>query len=330
MTVHVGIDIACKTFDMVALVNEKSLKVEQFKQTPQGHQNALKRLQALNPERIVMEATGIYYLDLATALANAKLPVSVINPKSFHHFAQLKLSSTKTDPIDAGLLAEFAQRMQPQDWTPPDPQYLTLRDFGRQINRLTGVRTQARNRLHALKAKNVTAPLIIQDEEEGIEMLDRRIGRLADAAKALIIEHPALSKHWHNVLQATGIGETAAIAILAELCVLPESLKANQVSRFAGLDVRIRQSGTSVNSPARLGKAGNAYLRAALFMPAMCAVKHDERARAFHQALVGRGKAKMQSICAVMRKYLTGIWACMKTGQPFDSAKLFNECHLKS
>jgi transposase len=330
MTIHIGIDIACKTFDLVALANGKPLKVEQFKQTPQGHQKALKRLKSLNPERIVMEATGIYYLDLAMILANAKLPVSVINPKSFHHFAQLKLCATKTDPIDAALLAEYAQRMQPRDWAPPDPQYLTLRDFGRQINRLTGARTQAKNRLHALKAKNVTTPLIIQDEEEGITTLDKRIERLAAAAKELISEHPILSRHWHNILKATGIGDTAAIAILAELCVLPEELKANQVSRFAGLDIRIRQSGTSVHSPARLSKAGNAYLRAALFMPAMCAVKHDERARAFHQALTGKGKKKMQGICAVMRKYLTGIWACMKTGEPFDSSKLFSECHFKS
>lgn len=330
MSTFVGIDIACKTFDLVPLTKGKSLPVEQYEQTPQGHQKALKRLKALSPELIVLEATGIYYLDLAMNLANAKLPVSVINPKSFHHFAQLKLSTTKTDAIDAALLAEYAQKMRPPVWTPPAQELIVLRDIGRQINRLTAARTQAKNRLHALKSKCSTAAVIIQDEEQGIELFDQRILRLTNAAKELIFLNSSLKKHWDNIINAVGIGETATITILAELCLLPATLKANQVARFAGLDVKIKQSGTSLNSPGRLSKAGNAYLRAALFMPAMCAVKHDIRAKAFQQAIVGRGKKKIQGICAVMRKYLTGIWACMKYDTPFDSSKLFSECHLKS
>jgi transposase len=79
-----------------------------------------------------------------------------------------------------------------------------------------------------------------------------------------------------------------------------------------------------------LSKAGNAYLRSALYMPAMSAIQWDTRAKAFYKALVARGKKKMQALCAVMRKYLTGLWACIQNDTPFDSSRLFSDIHLIS
>lgn len=328
MSGFVGIDVAAKTIDLVVRDDDKTSKSEQFSQTPDGHAAVVRKLQKLAPELIVMEATGIYYLDLAVALAKANLPVAVINPKSFHHFAALKLNGNKTDAVDAALLAEFAQCMRPRLWTLPQDELLGLRDIGRQLNRLTGSRTQAKNRLHALMSKGMTLPMLIEDEQEGIEQLERRIKRLTQAALTLIVSNEILAAHFDRLTAAKGIGETSAIAILAELCVLPSTMKAPQVSRYAGLDVRKTESGSSVNKPGRLSKAGNAYLRAALYMPAMSAVRHDVRAKAFYEALTGRGKKKIQAQCAVMRKYLVGIWACMQTQTTFDSTLLFSEKHL--
>jgi transposase len=89
--------------------------------------------------------------------------------------------------------------------------------------------------------------------------------------------------------------------------------------------VRLYESGTRVKRPGRLSKAGNAYLRAALYRPAMAAIQHDPRAKAFYQTLVPRGKKKLQALCAVMRKYLTGLWVCFTQGAHFDSTELFDE-----
>lgn len=330
MSLTVGIDIAARSFDLVCRRDGHNQRVQSFPQSPQGHARAIAHLQALKPDAIVMEATGIYYLDLAVALAHARLPVSVINPKSFRHFAQLKLTGTKTDAVDAALLAEFGARMTPPAWTPPDAHPLALRDIGRQINRLTAARTQAKNRLHALQAKQMTLPLLIEDEQQAIATLNQRIARLQQAALALIDKSPQLTRQLQAITAAKGIATASAIALLAELSLLPEHLKAHQISRYAGLDVRLNQSGSSIQRPARLSKAGNAYLRAALFMPAMCAVRHDPRTRAFYESLVRRGKKKIQAICAVMRKYLTGIWACLRNQSAFDSTKLFSDCHLKT
>ena len=271
-----------------------------------------------------------YYLDLAMALHRAGLPVAVINPRSFHHFANLKLNSSKTDAVDAALLAEYGECIKPTLWQAPDEALMGLRDIGRQINRLTAARTQAKNRLHALRSKSNTLALLIEDEADGIERLDLRIDRLSKAALELINQQPHIKQQLANITCAKGIGQTSAIAMLAELCVLPRELKSPQVSRYAGLDVRLCQSGSSVSKPGRLSKAGNAYLRSAFFMPALSAVRHDPNAKAFYEALQQRGKKKIQALCAVMRKYLTGVWACLKLGVPFDSSKLFSTEHLEN
>jgi len=330
MPLTVGIDIAARSFDLVCRDNGHNRPAQTFAQTPADQTQVVRQLQTLQPTHIVLEATGIYYLDLAVALAEAGLPVSVINPKSFRHFAQLKLAGSKTDPVDAALLAEFGERMTPPRWTPPDTTRLALRDIGRQINRLTGARTQAKNRLHALKAKSMTLQLLIDDEQLAIKALNQRIERLQQAALDLITDHPSLRQQFNHLTTATGIGQASAIALLAELNGLPAHLKANQVSRQAGLDVRLNQSGTSVQSPGRLSKTGNAYLRAALYMPVLSAVRHDPRTKAFYESLIRRGKKKIQALCAVMRKYLTGLWACLQQNTPFDTAKLFSDCHLKA
>ncbi|MFC3853655.1 IS110 family transposase [Salinispirillum marinum] len=329
MRVFVGIDIAAKSFDLVVWKHGKNQPVLTFPQNPQGHAKALKKLQMVKPERVVLEATGIYYLDLAVALHRGNIPVSVLNPRSFKHFAQLKLQGSKTDGIDSALLAEYGERMMPRLWTPPTPGKLGLRDLGRQINRLIHARTQAKNRLHALSAKQDTLGLLLDDEQEGIEQLNRRIERLKNAALELINVSSELAKHWKHMMAAKGIAEASALVILAELCVLPDTLKAPQVSRYAGLDVRITQSGTSIHKPGRMSKAGNMYLRSALFMPAMTAVQYEPRAKAFYDALVARGKKKIQALCAVMRKYLTGLWACIKSDTPFDAERLFSAEHMK-
>lgn len=331
MAVFIGLDVGAQRVEMASRTQGKSTAHEPIEQTLKGHRQAVRRIRALKPTLIVLEATGIYYLDLALALAEAGLPVAVINGRSFHHFAQMKLGSSKTDALDAALLAEYAERMMPRLWTPPDRVRLELRDLGRQINRLTHARAQAKNRLHALRAKSSTVALLIEDEQEGIAQLNSRIERLRDAALALIKSDPLLDKQMQHVCAAKGIGQSSGIALLAELLLLPDHLKTAQVSRHAGLDVRLHRSGTSVNKAARMSKAGNAYLRAALYMPALSAVQHDPNVKAFYEALQRRGKKKIQALCAVMRKYLTGLWACLQQGTSFDSSKLFNtKHHLKA
>lgn len=328
MALVVGVDIGSQTAPMAWRKDGKAAGTWTIEQSAKGHPLAVKKLLSLKPDLIVMEATGIYYLDLAIKLTNAGLPVAVINPKSAHNFAKVMLANSKTDKIDAQLLAEYAERMTPRVWTAPTAQMLELRALGRHLNRLTGHRTQAKNELHALKATQTTSSMLIEDAEQAIVAFDKRIDRFRKAALELILQSPELSVSYKCMIAGPGIGEVSAIAMLAELATLPPTLKSNQVSRHAGLDVRLTQSGTSLNKPGRMSKAGNAYLRAAMFMPALSAMRCDRYVKAFFDGLVARGKKKMQAIGAIMRKYLTGVWACIRSGEPFDTAKLFSEKHL--
>jgi transposase len=323
MKSFMGIDVGAQSVVVSVRRAGRIIRTNTSPQTPEGHHALLKQFRGDEFACAVLEATGVYYLDLAVALYRASWPVAVIHPRSFHHFAKLKLSHSQTDVVDAALLAEYAECMKPARWQAPDETLMGLRDLGRQINRLTATRTQAKNRLHALRAKSTTLALLIEDEAEGTERLDRRIERLAQAARELISSPPDYRQHQDHLCQAKGIGEASALALLAELAVLPRELKSAQVSRYAGLDVRLCQSGSSVSRPGRLSKAGNATLRSALYMPALSAVRFDPSVKAFYEALQKRGKKKIQALCAVMRKYLTGLWACIKLNVPFNSQLLF-------
>lgn len=328
MSVHVGLDVGSRTTAMGWRDKGRAAGSWDIAQTPKGRKAAVKKLKALKPLSVVMEATGMYYLDLALELNAAGLPISVINPKSSRNFAKLVLQHNKTDAIDAQLLAEYGERMTPRLWMPPSPAQLELRAIGRHINRLTGHCTRAKNELHALRATETTSAMMIEDEEEAIAMFGRRIERFRQAGLEIIANCPALQEQFNHMAAAPGMGDVSTFAVLAELTTLPETLKSSQVSRYAGLDVRLTQSGTSIDKPGCLSKGGNAYLRSAMFMPALSAIRCDPYVKAFYEGLVGRGKRKMQAICAVMRKYLTGLWACMRSGEDFNTAKLFSDKHL--
>lgn len=328
MSVHVGLDVGSRSTVMAWRDKSRAAGSWDIAQTPKGRKAAVKKLIALKPLSVVMEATGIYYLDLALELSAAGLPVSVINPKSSRNFARLMLQHSKTDAIDAQLLAEYGERMTPRLWIPPTPAQLELRAIGRHINRLIGHCTRAKNELHALRATGTTSALMIEDEEEAIATFAKRIERFRQAGRDIIASCPILQSQFDHMVAAPGMGDVSTFAVLAELATLPVTLKAPQVSRYAGLDVRLHQSGTSIDKPGRLSKAGNAYLRSAMYMPAMSAIRCDPNVKAFYDALIARGKRKMQAICAVMRKYLTGLWACIRAGEDFNTAKLFSEKHL--
>jgi len=319
----IGIDVSAKSLDVVVRKAGKNSQSTVYANSHSGHNELTSKLKKLNPDLIVMEATGVYHFAIAERLFDEGLPVSVINPKQSYHFAKTLLQRSKTDAIDAGLIAEYGQRMEPRKWCAPSWARREFREVARQLNRLTAELTAAKNRLHALKV-GAQSDFLIADEQDAIELHERRIERIRKYASQCITSDDELTVQLNNLTQGKGIGEITAVAVLGELCVLEKSLKAPQIARYAGLDVRENQSGSSLARPGRLSKAGNTYLRAALYMPALSAGKHDGPSQVFIERLKNRGKKPIQAQCALMRKMLTGIWACMKNNEPYDSTKLFD------
>jgi len=308
-----GIDVSAKKLQVATEGSEFEVD-----NSPEGHQKLIKQLRRRGREgRVCMESTGVYGLDLAMALYRAKgIEVMVLNPRVARNFAHVLMHRSKTDPVDARALRKYLQRMDFLPWRPPATEKLQLRALGRRISGLTQMRTQEKNRLHAA---NSTAELKIirNDIEVSIRHLDRRIEQLqsqaaqSQAAK-LIDRYSDLQMPIARIMSVKGIGQLSAILIYGELSVLPKDLAARQWVAHAGLDPRHFESGT-FKGKTRISKAGNKYLRSALFMPAHNASKFEPQILAFSDHLVDNGKTKMQAKVAIMRKLLHSIHGMLTT-----------------
>ncbi len=247
----------------------------------------------------------------------------VINPRASHAFAQAMMKRAKTDPIDAEVILEFMQRMPFVLWQPPPAEILQLQAITRRVYQLKVALTREENRLHADRHRRLLGSVITQDLALHIEQLQQRIAHLETQGRQLIAQTPTLEAKFQRLLSVTGIGEASALRIVAEVLVLPEDLQPNQWVAQAGLDPRPRESGTSVHRPRFISKAGNKYLRAALFFPAMVACRHQENVEAFYQKLIAAGKKPRQAIVAVMRKLLRCLWAMLKYDRNFEGDKFY-------
>ncbi len=321
----VGIDVSAKSLTVeVSWGNEAPQRLE-FANSTAGHQALIKRLtKGRRSARICLEATGIYSLDLAVALQRAKgIEVMVVNPRAAKCFAEALGERSKTDPIDAGVLRQFAARMPFKRWQPPSDERLQLRAITRRINTLVRVRTQEKNRLHAATA-TVTAGVVEQDVQEHIDHLQQRIKRLREQALEVIKSDSVLRRMMQRICAIPGFGVVSAVQVLGELAVLPAGMTVRQWVAHAGLDPRLCQSGSSVHRPALISRAGNRHLRTPLYMPALVAIQHQAHVRGFYQRLLARNKKPLQAIVAVMRKLLHAIFGMLRHDGSFDGAKLFS------
>ena len=321
--VFAGIDTGATELMLVIRKNAVSMKGQKFANTPAERLRLLKRLSKFPGVTVCLEATGVYHLDLALALADAGVRLMVLNPKAAHNFAKVLLKNSKTDAVDADTLAQYAERMPYQPWTRPAAEALMLRALARRINTLTRNKAAAKNQQHALTFSPQTPKAILRDLKLAIAQLEKRIDHLATEAKTLIQAYPALARRFDLLLTVKGIGETSAIALLGELMLLPPNLTHKQWVKAAGLDPRHFKSGTSVDKRARISKAGNRYIRQALYLPALSAKAHDPHVKGFFEHLIAHGKTPLQGVCAVMRKLLHAIHGMFTHNQPFDNSRFY-------
>ena len=319
-----GIDVSAATL-AVAVVKENQPAVEQqFQNTATGHKALIAWLGQRGPvSRVSLESTGIYSVDLALALDAAPgVELAVLNPRTVHRFAQT-LCRSKTDPADAVALAEYSRRMPFTPWRAPSPNQLRLRALSRHIDTLTAEHTRANNRLHAAQASACTPNAIVKDLKCSLLSLHKRILRLRRDAVAMVRADPTIHQRFQLLTGIPGVAEISALQLLAETALLSPEMSLRQWVAHSGLDPAHQISGSSVNKPSRISRAGNRHLRRVLYMPALVAIQHDPHIKAFYQNLVARHKAKMQALIAVARKLLHAIYGIFKSHHPYDGSKLF-------
>ena len=319
-----GIDVSNETFDIQRRCGDV-LSQREFSNNTAGHGQAIAWMQrGAEGARVGLEATGVYHLQLALALDRAPgIEVMLINPRAGRRFAEARMVRAKTDKVDAAMLLQYVERMSFTAWTAPSEQQLELQSLAHRLAQIKKEQVRERSRLHATQRAGAHTRLAQQDIREHLRYLKRRGDQIQAAAIALMKQHERLAEDLHLLDSVPGIAELSAMKLDAELGLLADGLSAAQWVAQAGLDPRPQESGTSLKAPRRISKQGNARIRAALFMPALTAIRKDPNVNAFYNALLARGKLKMQAITAVMRKLLHAIWGILHHRKEWDGRKFY-------
>ena len=316
-----GVDVSAKSLEVAWRgAADGRLQRGTFANDTTGHRALIKQLtKGGRSARVALEATGIYGLDLALALDRAhNVEVMVANPRAVADFGKALLQRSKTDRTDAETILTFVERMPFTPWVAPSGSALQLRAITRRIAALGEMVRSEKNRRHAAESCEEISRLLVSNVRETIQLLERQIAALRRTADAVIAKDPVLLRRCELLISIKGIGKVSAVQILAELMLLPADMTDRQWVAHAGIDPRLVQSGTSIHLQSRISKAGNHYLRAALYLPAVTASRFEPAVMVFRARLAARGKRPKQIHVAVMRKLLHAIHAMFRYELPFD------------
>jgi transposase len=321
----VGIDVAATTCAGSWMAPEaQPTRAITIKQTPAGFADLQRQLLAIEPDPnavlVVMEATGTYWMRLATHLSEAGFAVSVINPAQAHDFAKALLKRSKTDAIDAQTLAELGARLQPERWTPPPQVYTELAQRLVHRDGLVAARTQFRNQLHAL----IQQPIVIEGVRTRLESLiatlDEEIATVEQEIASALEQDQAWAAAAARLATISGLGTLTIAWLLTTTINFTLTVTPDAAANYAGLAPQLRQSGSSVRGRPRVGHGGNARLRRAVYMASLSAIQHNPVIKAFYSRLRAAGKPRKVALCAAARKLLRIAWAVATKKQDFDPA----------
>lgn len=311
---HLGIDVAKAKFDVALLSPTGKFKSKVFTNDADG----FGKLDAwLGKHRVArvhacMEATGVYWEALAEHLVDARHEVSVINPARIKAFGTSQGIRTKTDKVDARLIATFCERNNPQAWQAPSEALRALRALVLRRKALDTMRTQERNR-------RAVAHAAVRDSIDTlIAGLDAQMAEVDRKIRELIKHDPGLREQFKLLDSVPALGKKTIAMLLSYFSEHERFDKANKASAFVGLNVQLHQSGSSVNARPHLSKMGHSAVRRALYMPAVVAMSKTAWGKAFAARLTARGKPNMVIIGAIMRKLIHIAYGVLKSGKPFD------------
>jgi transposase len=272
-----------------------------------GISAVVKRLTALGPTLVVLEATGGLETPLAAALAAAKIPVAVINPRQARDFAKAIGTLAKTDAIDAKILALFADKIRPQVRDLPDEEARKFEAILTRRRQLLEMRVAEQNRLAA-----TTTPKVRKDLEAHIRFLDHRVEEMDTELERTVQESEVYRAKDILLRSVPGIGPVASRTLLASLPELGQ-LDGKRIAALAGLAPMARDSGTLKGR--RMIGGGRADVRSALYMATLSAVRYNSTLKAFYDRLRGAGKPAKVALTAAARKLLTILNAMLKANQ---------------
>jgi transposase len=307
--IYVGIDVSKDRLDVHVRPSREAFAVSR---DGKGLEELIDRLRTLSPALVVVEATGGFETIAAAAIAGAMLPLAIVNPAQVRHFAQAVGKRAKTDPIDAEVIARFAEAVKPEPRPLPDAQARLLGELVARRRQIIDMIVAERQR--EKRAENVRVRKSIA---RTISSLEKELPKIDDDIDSLVRGSPAWREKENLLVTFPGIGNTLARTLLAELPELGH-LDRREIASLAGLAPFTRQSGRWKGKSTTGG--GRAPVRSALYMAALSASRCNPHLRSFYQRLLAAGKPKMVALIAVARKILTILNAMLRDQKQWQTA----------
>lgn len=270
-----------------------------------------RQLLKLKAQRVALESTGGYELELLQALAAAGLVVFQLNPRRVRDLARGLGRLAKTDQIDAGILAEIAEKVQAVPYVPPSAAEQRLHALVRRREQLVGDRVRETNRLEHAQGE------ILASIRRGIAALQRELKRLDLTIRQVTAASPALVQRISVIRTQCGCGKQVSAIMVAGLPELGH-LQRPQITALAGLAAYNCDSGTQRGQRHIYG--GREEVRRGLYMASLSASRHDPVLKEFYQRLRARGKAAKVALIAVARKILVRLNARMRDHYKLQTA----------
>ncbi len=322
----VGIDISKQKIDAtICLVDANGkrsfINTECYENNKRGFRKLIswvrKHCKKYIPTRYIMEATGVYYENLAYFLHELKQDVVVVLPNKVKNYARCLNIKTKTDKIDSKIISQMGSEQELDLWQPALPIYRNLRSLTRMHYNLKAQLLVFNNQLEALEnSYDEGLSFIIKSTRKLISAIEKQIECCLTEIERVVASNQYISERVRNIQTIKGVGFLTAIIVISETLGFANIESCKQLVSYAGLDVIERQSGSSVKGKTRISKKGNSRIRGALFIPAMSASQYNTKLKEFYERINSRKETKKPGIIAVERKLLILIYTLWKNNEP--------------
>lgn len=329
----VGIDVAQKELvvSMGRMHDDLATEIYAYKTFPNTAKGFMDLVAWVNkltdpatPTRYVMEATGVYHESLAYFLHDQGHDISIVLPNKISNYFRTLEVKTITDKTASEAIARFGLERGLDNWKRPAGIFKKLRQLTRERDQVVQHRTIVKNQLHAEQAEAEPNKSSVARMKKQIQLFTKQEQEIRREIAALINQDEQIKKSIKLISSVSGIGLLTAATILAETNGFDLIRNKRQLTSYAGLDVREKQSGTSVKGKPRISKKGNKYLRKALHLPALAAIRSDERFKGVFARLVAKHGIKMKAAVAVQRKLLEMTFVLYKSNKPYEKDYLKN------
>ncbi len=325
---NVGVDLAKKNFKACYMQQLETGKLrikasKTFANTLAGIKSFVEWVRRHNkaggPVRVTMEATGVYYEQLAYYLhETTDFYLSVILANKFKAFVKSLNVKSKTDKIDARILGQMGIERDLRQWRPVSAQMRQLKQLTRERVRVLEHKTRLTNQLHALNHSHAPLRGSMKRVKQQIKQLERHLDQIGLEIDQWLEKDPELKQKVENICKVKGLKWRTVATVLAETDGFQLFTNRGQLVSFAGYDVVHHESGTSVKGKTRISKKGNRFIRRALYLPAISAVRSEPSFKRFFERVLKRSGNKMVAYVAVQRKMLLLVYTLFKKNQPFD------------